>query len=400
MSPRTGRTESPDGVPGDGVPEGVPDGLPDGLPDDGPEGDPVGDGDGALDGVAVEDRAGGGRLRGGRALPVPGDRTDLPAGGLGARTCDRTCARAGRRACGRTCHRTAVRSGDGHGVEDDARRQPHDRGSRVETQPRVARLVGQHQPQVGRGVVVGQHRGAQRSGVGQVTAAVAEVRRGGGRGVLDVLGVRDPVPVGVDPEHAPGAGDELHRPDGPVPAGVAVPGSVVGVGDRREPVAVEHRAEDRRTVLHVDRSSDEGAGLHLPDRGQQADRQVAGLGRARDRGPVGLQQHVRQVRLHDRARGGAGHGDAYGGLGSDRLDRGRRTPGVDDRVRRAGLVGPVTGRCRGQRDLAVGDGTAHRGGGPGQRQHERQRCRRPQSSSSRTVSQKPHRSSPQQPLVN
>ena len=169
-------------------------------------------------------------------------------------------------------------------------------------------------------MVVGQDRGPQRGGVGEVPAAVAEVRRGARRRVLHVLRVGDPVPVGVHTERAPGAGDELHRTDGAVPRHVAVPVPAVGVRDRGEAVAVEDRTQHRGAVRTVDRTADEGARLDLADRRQQAHRQVAAGRGAGDRGAVGLEEDVGDVGLHGRAAVGpvaamrtAGGGSASGG---------------------------------------------------------------------------------------
>jgi hypothetical protein len=61
--------------------------------------------------------------------------------------------------------------------------------------------------------------------------AGAEVDRRRGGGVSHVLGVLDPVTVSIGAHGAPGAGEELHRPDCPVEDSVPVHHPAVGVHD-------------------------------------------------------------------------------------------------------------------------------------------------------------------------
>ena len=74
----------------------------------------------------------------------------------------------------------------------------------------------------------------------------AQVASSGGGGVVDVLRVGPSVAVCVNPESRPGAGNELHRADGAVPATVAVQPAAVGVADRGGAHAVQHRPQNRR----------------------------------------------------------------------------------------------------------------------------------------------------------
>src|SRR5262249_39733456 len=90
---------------------------------------------------------------------------------------------------------------------------------------------GQHQGHVLGGGVVPVHRRALPRRGGQGLGAGAQVHRGRGGGVVDVLGVLDAVLVGVHPGHRPGGGDELHRPDRAVIDRVVVVLPAVGVQD-------------------------------------------------------------------------------------------------------------------------------------------------------------------------
>ena len=60
------------------------------------------------------------------------------------------------------------------------------------------------------------------------------------------FGAGDPVGVAVAAQRPPGRGDELHRPDRPVPGRVPVPAAAVAVGDAGHPAAVQRRAGDPR----------------------------------------------------------------------------------------------------------------------------------------------------------
>src|SRR5690606_21654034 len=102
-----------------------------------------------------------------------------------------------------------------------------------------------HIGDVGVGPVVGEHRVPPVGGVGQVAAVGAQVAGGGQRGVVQAVRVGDAVAVAVGAPLLPGGGDELHRADGAVPAGVAVVLAAIGVGDGRGVVrAVQRDADD------------------------------------------------------------------------------------------------------------------------------------------------------------
>ncbi len=92
-------------------------------------------------------------------------------------------------------------------------------------------MMDEHEVDVGLGVVVAEDRGALSGGGGEVVVAGAEVDGGGERGVVDVLRVALAVAVGVDPDHGPRGGDELHGSDGVVVDGVVVELAGVGVAD-------------------------------------------------------------------------------------------------------------------------------------------------------------------------
>ena len=214
----------------------------------------------------------------------------------------------------------------------DARR----RGAGVRTLgdvPGQPQPPAQHQVDVRRRVVVRQDGRLQVCGVAQVAAAQAQVRRRRGRRVEDVLRVAGTVAVAVAAEGAPGAGDELHRPDRAVPAAVAVQRAAVGVVDRGVPATGQDRPvhAGHRAVVAVDRAARERSRLDLADRGQQAHRQVAPRGCAGHRGPVGREQRPRHRRPAERGdrcvrRGGA--------LAPRRLERRRRHLGRPHHRRR------------------------------------------------------------------
>ncbi len=253
-----------------------------------------------------------------------------------------------------------------HGGTGGAERETHDGGLAVEAEGGEPLLIGQHQLLVGARRVVGQDRRAQRRRVGQVAPAVAEVRRGGRRRVLDVLRVRHSVTVPVDPEGPPGAGDELQRPHRPVPGAVAVPATVVGVGDGAEAVLpVEDRPEDRGAVLGVEGASRQRPRLDLSDRGEQARWQVAGGRGGGGSGPVGLQQDVRDIEL----RGTAGSSGCFDVDGGQLVRAGRKVLRRDDRHRGGG-------RCRSRRGVGPGSSPVDTGGSrTRQCQHQGERHR-------------------------
>jgi hypothetical protein len=143
-------------------------------------------------------------------------------------------------------------------------------------------------------VVVAVHRRPAALLRGERRRAGAQVPAGAERGVVDVLRVRRAVVVGVRAVAGPRAGQELHRPDRAVVAGVAVVPAAVRVVDRRgaAAAAVQADAEDRRR--------DEAVGLHLrapeaavvaldaADAGQDRPRQLARRVGAREVGRRGV----------------------------------------------------------------------------------------------------------------
>ncbi len=134
-------------------------------------------------------------------------------------------------------------------------------------------------------MVVGQHGALGTVRGVEVAAGGAEVVGSSERGVEDVLGIECGVAVAVAAPGRPGRGDELHRTDGAVPAGVAVVAAMVGVGDRGVAVRpVEHRSEDGGPGLTV-RPQRAAAvtpvvGLDAPDPRNQGPGNVAGRGGA------------------------------------------------------------------------------------------------------------------------
>ena len=106
---------------------------------------------------------------------------------------------------------------------------------------------GSHHGGVGVRSVVAQDRRAQVIRAAQVTLSRAEVDRGCRSGVSHVLRVLNSVTIGVDTGIAPGAGQELHRANGPVVDGVPVEQAMVGVQDPRGPVrTIKRNADDAR----------------------------------------------------------------------------------------------------------------------------------------------------------
>ncbi len=164
------------------------------------------------------------------------------------------------------------------GPADGARRRHRHRRDRRRRDREGAGLValGERADQVDVVVrrVVAEDRGPLVARLAKVAAAVAEVARRGERRVVDVVGGRPAVAVAVATGGAPGRGDELHRPDGPVPDGVAVEAAVVGVVDGRDRAhAVQRDAHDgraRHAVVAEHRAAVAPVvGLHAADAGEQ-----------------------------------------------------------------------------------------------------------------------------------
>jgi hypothetical protein len=159
-------------------------------------------------------------------------------------------------------------------------------------------------------VVVAEDRAVEVVLVGQVPVVAAQIVTGGERGVVDVVGVLLAVAVAVAAGPRPGGRDELHGADGLVVAAVAVVGTVVGVLDEGEAVAVELRAEDRRDggAVGGDAAAAGLARLHPADGREELPGQVAaGLGVAQ-RG-LGLLVGVEDGRGDARLRGAGGCGE-------------------------------------------------------------------------------------------
>ncbi len=168
------------------------------------------------------------------------------------------------------------------------------------------------------------------------------------------MGVADAVTVAVGGVPVPRAGQELHRPDGPVVQRVSVQPAAVGVPDHHGAceAAVEPRAVDRREGHSClgDHSPGEAAvvGLDPSYAGQQ--RPVHPTRRCRHGqdvggGPVRAQSGLRDAaatqrrRVHSRVRR-AGFDRRLGRLGARRLPR----EGARRRHRKTGrLAGPVRG---------------------------------------------------------
>ena len=251
-------------------------------------------------------------------------------------------------------------------------------------------------------MVVRQDR-RPKSGAGrQIPAPGAQV--GGGRpgAVLHILRVRGPVGVAVASPPLPGGGDELHRAHRTVPRSVAVPAATVGVADGGKPVSVEHGSENSwdSPVVGVQTMTSEGSGLHLTDRGEQLDRQLARAGGRRDGRPVGLPQDDRNTGppCLSRCRRGVENGGLEGcnkggdveGAGEDLVDGDHAASAVTDHEVTRGDV-PVgwPDRSRGEggggrrgtrrdRRRVVGTASGHQGcseGHHGQTRDQRARHR-------------------------
>jgi membrane-bound lytic murein transglycosylase B len=216
--------------------------------------------------------------------------------------------------------------------------------------PAVVLQPRQDGVQVLRRVVVAEDGLLEVALLGQVPAEAAQVVAGGERGVVDVVGVLAAVVVAVAARPLPGGRDELHGADGLVVGAVAVVGTVVGVLDEGEAVAVQLGAADRggRRAVGGDASTAGLAGLHLADGGEQLPGQVAaGLGLAQ-RG-LGLLVGVEDGRGNARLRRARGGGAGAGGrrrVGT--LER-RQVRVVGRVAGRAGAVGGLLGRGRGVR---------------------------------------------------
>ena len=96
----------------------------------------------------------------------------------------------------------------------------------------VVRVDGRRQPIVG----------------AEIAPSSAEVPGSGERGVPHVLRIDSPIAVTVRSIVSPGGGQELHRPDRPVPAAAAVEGTAVAVPNGSETGGtVQPRSEDGRS---------------------------------------------------------------------------------------------------------------------------------------------------------
>lgn len=102
---------------------------------------------------------------------------------------------------------------------------------------------------VGVGLVVGVDgiRPPLRSG--EVPAPGTEICGCAEGGVVDIERVRRSVPVSVPPHEPPRGGDELHGPDGVIPAGVVVQGTAVRITNGGEAITVEAGAHDGAACL-------------------------------------------------------------------------------------------------------------------------------------------------------
>jgi len=104
---------------------------------------------------------------------------------------------------------------------------------------------GAYRADVGVRCVVAQDCRVQVLGPAEISRSGAEIDRGCRGGVGHVLRVLDLVAIGIGAGDAPGAGDELHRPHGPVVHVVPVQSATVAVGDPGGPVrTVERDADD------------------------------------------------------------------------------------------------------------------------------------------------------------
>ena len=118
------------------------------------------------------------------------------------------------------------------------RRRPGgtDRGSNGHGVGGCVRLcVGEDDEDVVARMVVGQHCPFSGRPRAQITSGGAQVMGCRECRIEHVLRIANPVGVAVVLPRHPAGGDELHRPDGAVPLGVAVVPACVGVGDRGVP---------------------------------------------------------------------------------------------------------------------------------------------------------------------
>jgi hypothetical protein len=106
-------------------------------------------------------------------------------------------------------------------------------------------FFGTHLTNVGIGLV-GVGGVGPSSGGGEITAVCAQIGRRAEGGVVGIEQVRSsvPVPVPVPPCKLSGGGNELHGPDGVIPAGTAIQGTRVRVGDSGESGPIEARAHN------------------------------------------------------------------------------------------------------------------------------------------------------------
>jgi hypothetical protein len=192
-------------------------------------------------------------------------------------------------------------------------------------------------------VVVGQHGLGHRRRIRQVAGRAEEIA-GAGRGVEDVVRVGHAVAVSVLAPVPPGAGQELHGANRPIPRCVAVPGAAVTIWDhgvtRRGSVQRDTHDPAAGVAVGVDASAVCVARLDPADAGQEPPWQMAGrLGRRQ----VGLRLPVRREHADGYAGRPVRHTDAPG----QRVRRGRLHGGRVGRRTRCASVRPgTTGVCR------------------------------------------------------
>ena len=204
------------------------------------------------------------------------------------------------------------------------------------------------------------------------------------RRVEDVVGVAHAVAVAVLAPVRPRPRQELHRPDGPIPHGVAVPLAAVTVPYHRRPRhrPVEHGTRDPApgVPLLVDAAAVDVPGLDPPDAGEKPPTEVTGRLRG---GKDGLRLPVCGEDGHRDAGGSVGRsrrpGQRHRGLRLDGRGVDRRARGTVDLGSRGRADHRRTGRRSGHegapRRSLVDDGRRVDLGAGGE-QHGRRRRRR------------------------